>query len=383
MRLTHALAAFVAFAAPSFAQSYVNYESPQVHPIRISPDGTRLFAANTADSRLSVFDLTLPSGPTLLKEIPVGIEPVSVAPRTNDEVWVANHVSDTVSVVSVSQGLVTDTITVKDEPSDVVFAGSPQRAYVTAARSNEVRVFDVTTHALVATIPVFGENPRAMAVRNDGTKDLVYAVFTLSGNRTTIIPANLAPPQPPPTNGSLPAPPQVGLIVDATNPTWAPSVIKYTMPDNDVVEIDTTTNAVSRYFARVGTVNFGIAVRPSNGDLFVANTDANNLTFFEPNVRGNIVKNQVTRITTGGAPVVSMFDLNPGPSSIATSVAQPTDITFDPSGNVLWVAGFGTDRVAKVDVNGAVLARIDVGAASGNAIDTKNMRGPRGLALSF
>src|SRR4030095_10536975 len=194
------------------------------------------------------------------------------------------------------------TLAVKAEPCDVVFAGSPQRAYVTAARSNEVRVSDVTTHALVATIPVFGETPRAMAVRNDGTKDLVYAVFTLSGNRTTIIPFNLAPPQPPPTNLSLPTPPQVGLIVDATNPTWAPSVIKYTMPDNDVVEIDTTTNAVSRYFSRVGTVKFGIPVRPSTGDLFVANTDANNLTFFEPNVRANIVKNQVTRITTGGAP---------------------------------------------------------------------------------
>jgi hypothetical protein len=38
-------------------------------------------------------------------------------------------------------------------------------------------------------------------------------------------------------------------------------------------------------------------VRPSTGDLFVANTDARNLVRFEPNVRGHIVDNRVTRVT--------------------------------------------------------------------------------------
>ena len=67
---------------------------------------------------------------------------------------------------------------------------------------------------------------------------------------------------------------------DAADPTWAPSVIKYTMPDNDVVEIDVSTMTVSRYFPRVGTVNLGLAIQPGSGDLFVANTDARNLTRF-------------------------------------------------------------------------------------------------------
>src|SRR5207249_4641497 len=105
------------------AQSaYVNFEGKQTSPVRLSSDGTKLFAVNTPDARLSVFDLTHPSSPQLLAEIPVGLEPVSVNPRNNDEVWVVNEVSDSISIVSVSQRVVTDTIYVKDEPADVVFA---------------------------------------------------------------------------------------------------------------------------------------------------------------------------------------------------------------------------------------------------------------------
>src|ERR1700730_12936286 len=90
------------------ASAYVNFEGAQTNPVRLSADGLRLYAVNTPDARLSVFDLSIPSSPRLIAEIPVGIEPVSVNPRTNDEVWVVSQVSDSVSVVSVSKGIVTD-----------------------------------------------------------------------------------------------------------------------------------------------------------------------------------------------------------------------------------------------------------------------------------
>src|SRR2546425_2465899 len=141
-------AAFLPSAA--FARgSYVNFEGKQTSPVRLSPDGTRLFAVNTPDARLSVFDVTQPSNPRLIAEIPVGVEPVSVNPRDNDEAWVVNEVSDSISVVSVSQRIVTDTIYVKDEPADVVFAGG--KAFVSAARKNLVAVFDVASHGLITT----------------------------------------------------------------------------------------------------------------------------------------------------------------------------------------------------------------------------------------
>src|SRR4249920_4059603 len=79
-------------AAPTDA-TFVNFEGKQTSPIRLSPDGTRLFAVNTPDARLSVFDVTQPSNPRLIAEISVGVEPVSVNPRNNNEVWVVNEVS--------------------------------------------------------------------------------------------------------------------------------------------------------------------------------------------------------------------------------------------------------------------------------------------------
>ncbi len=75
------------------AQSnYVNFEGKLTRPICLSPDGSRLFAVNTAAAQLSVFDVTHPLNPFLIAEIPVGVEPVSVNALNNYEVWVVNEV---------------------------------------------------------------------------------------------------------------------------------------------------------------------------------------------------------------------------------------------------------------------------------------------------
>jgi YVTN family beta-propeller protein len=365
--------------------NFVNFEGKQISPIRLSPDGTKLLVVNTPDNRLSVFDVSSPQNPVLMAEIPVGLEPVSASPRNDDEVWVVNEVSDSISVVSLSRRLVTHTIYVPDEPGDVVFANG--RAFVTAARKNQIAVFDVATRAAVTNIPVFGEHPKAIVANAAGTR--VYATFMLSGNRTTIIPPERAPPQPPPTNPSLPAPPDVSLIVDAADPAWA-SDIRYTMPDNDVVEINTSTLAVTRYFPRVGTVNFAIAERPGSGELYVANTDARNLARFEPVIRGAFVTNRVSRINvTSGA--ITHFDLEPGRSVTnypnltdkTNALAQPTAIAFGNSGANFFLAAFGSDRIAQVDANtGAVERRLDINPdASGSVASPRTKRGPRGLAL--
>ena len=148
---------------------FANFEGAQTNPIRLSPDGTRLFAVNTANASLSVFDVANPTVPVLIREIPVGLEPVSVNPRTNDEAWVVNQLSDSVSIVSVSRGIVIATLNIPDEPMDVVFAGVNQ-AYVSVSRNNAVAVFDTTTRALTHVLPLFGGNPRALAVSPDGTQ---------------------------------------------------------------------------------------------------------------------------------------------------------------------------------------------------------------------
>jgi DNA-binding beta-propeller fold protein YncE len=383
------LLAYVPRTAELPVAGYANFEAAQTSPIRLSLDATRLFAVNTANGSLSVFDVTQPGTPALIAEIPVGVGPVSVNPRTDDEAWVVNQVSNSVSVASISKGIVTDTIYTGagTEPMDVAFAGTSQ-AYVSLSRANAIAVFDANSHALITSLPVFGGSPRALAVSADGST--VYGAFAISGNATTIIPAEIAPPPPPPTNRKLPPAPQVALIVAASDPKWK-KYITFKMPDNDVVKIATGSSPfVAGYYSGVGTINLGMAVNPATGDLFVSNTDARNLTFFQPTLRGHWVNNRITRIQVANGQVTP-FDLNPhinykilpNPAALRTALAQPAGIVFDPSGSFMYVAAFGTDRVAKVDTNGRVLSFVEVSGPAGRGAkaDPKHKRGPRGLAL--
>src|SRR5690242_7191096 len=73
----------------------VLFESGQVRPLALSPSGRLLFAVNTPDDRLEVFQVES-SKLRHLESIPVGVKPVSVAVRNEHEVWVANLVSDSV-----------------------------------------------------------------------------------------------------------------------------------------------------------------------------------------------------------------------------------------------------------------------------------------------
>src|SRR5262245_39258989 len=108
---------------------YVNFEGLQVHPLAITPDRTRLLALNTPDARLEISRI---GANTLTRdgEIPVGLEPVSVAAANDSMAWVVNNVSDDVDIVSLTTKSVLATVRVGDEPTDVVFAGSPKRAFV-------------------------------------------------------------------------------------------------------------------------------------------------------------------------------------------------------------------------------------------------------------
>src|SRR5262245_47154034 len=130
------LCALCALIAP--AGAFTEFESGQVRPLALSPDGTRLFAVNTPDDRLEIFDVTA-GGLTHAGSVTVGLEPVAVAARSATEVWVVNHLSDSVSIVDLT-GVpqVVRTLLTCDEPRDIVFAGpGGNRAFVTTARRGQ------------------------------------------------------------------------------------------------------------------------------------------------------------------------------------------------------------------------------------------------------
>jgi len=326
-----------AAAGPVTADSYVNFESGHVRPLALSPDGTRLFAVNTPDNRLEIFAVD-GGGLTHTGSVRVGIDPVAVAVRNDGEVWVVNHVSDSLSVVDVAADppRVARTLATCDEPRDIVFAGpGNDRAFVTAARRGQncppysrsdlttagigraiVQVWDAADlnpglrGGILTNIVLFGDTPRALARSADG--NTVYAAVFHSGNQTTALndgwvcnggaeagPCTVAGGRTAP--GGLPAPnfnfegvrgPEVGLIVkfdrdaeiwrDELGRDWS-DVVRFDLPDLDVFAIDASAAipVETASFPHVGTVLFNMVANPANGKLYVSNTEARNEVRFE------------------------------------------------------------------------------------------------------
>jgi YVTN family beta-propeller protein len=206
----------VVVAAVPAAASFVTFETGQVRPLALSPDGNRLYAVNTPDNRLEVFAVNASGDLTHSRSIPVGLEPIAVAIRPDGtQAWVVNHLSDSVSVIDLTGATprVVRTLLVGDEPRDIVFAGpGGNRAFITAAHRGQNTPFHANIDTILKTagigradvwvfnadnlgsalggtpltiITLFGDTPRALAANADGS--IVYAAVFHSGNRTTAI----------------------------------------------------------------------------------------------------------------------------------------------------------------------------------------------------
>jgi YVTN family beta-propeller protein len=174
-------------------KAFTAFETGQVRPLALSIDGRYLYATNTPDNRLEIFRVhehrVVP-----VASVPVGLEPLAVAARDNGEVWVVNHLSDSVSIVDArvpELAHVTRTLLVGDEPRDIVFAGpNHARAFVTTAHRGQntgkdpqlttsgvgradVWVFDANapgttlTGTPLSVITLFADTPRGLAVSRD------------------------------------------------------------------------------------------------------------------------------------------------------------------------------------------------------------------------
>jgi len=391
---------------PGPPASFTTFESGQVRPLAMSPDRQLLFAVNTPDNRLEVFRIT-DSRLVRTASIPVGLEPVAVAARTDREVWVVNHLSDSVSVVALDgdarSGHVVRTVLVGDEPRDIVFAGpAAGRAFITTAHRGQnipfdpqlevagvgradVWVFDAGAlgNGLGGTpltiVTLFTDTPRALAVTPDGSR--VYAAGFHTGNRTTAITEGALPDGfgadgavGPTTNHEGRAAPEVGTIVKWNGAHWVDSagrvrdqLVKLALPDKDVFVLDAMANpprqiaGAGGVFQGVGTILYSMVVNPVNGKVYVANTDANNADRFEGpgifaghSLRGHLHESRITVLAPGGG--VAPRHLNkhidfahccapsPNPESVK-SLALPQGMAVTGDGATLYVAALGSDKV--------------------------------------
>jgi YVTN family beta-propeller protein len=398
------LSLLLAFPLPALAQTgFVNWENPHVHPLDMTPDGTKLLAVNTADNRLMVFTVSS-SGLSLLSSIPVGLDPVSVRARSNTEAWVVNHISDTVSIVNLTSRNVVQTIPTADEPADVVFAGVPQRAFISCSQANLVQVVDPANPlATPVNVPLQGEDPRALAVDATGTK--VYVAIFESGNKSTVlaggfdipgftIPNAVSDPagpyggvNPPPNTGSTFTPAQnpanppalavphivkknaAGQWMDDNGGNWTSLVsgsnaslsgrpVGWDLADNDLAIINTATLGVT-YVKGLMNINMALAVHPGTGRVTVVGTDATNEVRFEPNLNGRFLRVRLSAVDPINPTAAHPFwDVNPHLTYTTSTVPQatrdlslgdPRGIAWNATGTRGYLTGMGSNNVVVID----------------------------------
>ena len=367
------------------AVGHPNFMSPHSAPIAASSG--RVFVVNTPADTVDVIDA---AGRNVVARIDVGIDPVGIAVRPDGmEVWVTNHVSDSVSVIDTDPESLTHLQVVAtvqdldpttkatrfDEPVGIAFAGN-DKAYVALSSENQVAVIDIATREVSSRLDITAQDPRAIAVRGNR----LYVIPFESNNRTQI---SGCVDQ---IDGDLCTFDAVVHVIDNNNVLSTSIVVDIVrnpeIPDRDLYVFDTATDQLTEVVETVGTLLYGLAV-DSTGRVFVAQTDARNdangragtLQHGLAEMENRAFLNQITSIDCSGGScgVPSFIDLEPLPPAqpaAGEALATPFAIQISDDDSTLVVSAAGSNELFTVDVaDGTVLGRVDVEAV------------PRGIAL--
>jgi YVTN family beta-propeller protein len=357
---------------PHERAGFQNFTSPQANPIVLSPDRAWLYVANTTSNSVSFIRT---SNFTVARSVSVGLEPVSLAVRPDGlELWVSNHVSDSISVVDTDvtsasyanvietiQSLDANGVTELDEPVGVAFA-SNSKAYVAVSSRNRIAVIDATNYAVTGFLQLTAQEPRAIAVRNG---KLYVAAFE-SGNRSQLSACVIQSANPGP--GDICSLGINQLTAFATNPNLPTEVknivtLPLVLPDRDVFVFSTADESLLSTAEHVGTLLYGLAVA-GDGTIYVSETDARNVVNGNhgqvlADLDGRMFDNRVARVTCAGASCTSTItNLEPGGTTPANSLATPYGIALSGNDATLLVTAAGASRLASFDA--ATLTQLGV-----------------------
>jgi hypothetical protein len=391
------------------------FTSPQTNPVALSCDGSVVYVANTTSGTLSFVRAAAPHD-TLI-EIPVGIDPVGVAvrpkldcgdPAEDEQIFVTNHISDSISVVSAKLRVVVQTlqaldangVTTIDEPVGVAFDGNA-RAFVTLDNPNQIlklepdlagqwSITDRTPLVVAGSVPGAGaftaQAPRAIAAANGR----IYVASFESGNQSEFPSCASGEPENYNPNGAGGqgtgcefALDIFTLIAFATNPNIGGEVVHNpNLPDRDLFVYDSDLNLLQTVTG-VGTLLYGAAA--SGNSVWVTHTDARNKLDGLLALGNRMFENKLARVDCAGS---CSLTVNADLDANGFGVPVPTPYGVAVSGNgatlVLSVAGSdglpgnpGDPSTVGVDIPGLVTV------SSSGAVQGFVRTGaiPQGLAL--
>jgi YVTN family beta-propeller protein len=145
--------------------------------LALTRNDRRLVVVNRETNSVSVIEVVQIIGgvrtdvANKLAEITVGQEPRCVALRPDDqEAYVTNTASGTVSVLSLETFEVVDEIPVGTEPRGCAITPNGLRLYVANHTEGTISIISLATRQVVNTVTV-GGNPSAIAITNDLDED--------------------------------------------------------------------------------------------------------------------------------------------------------------------------------------------------------------------
>ena len=319
--------------------------------IAVEPkSGGRVWVVNQDNDSVSVID---PASRSLIREIPVGAAPRTVAIGNDGLVWVTSRDAATLSLIDPTSLAVTGTVRLPaaTQPFGIVIAPTDGSAWVTLQATGELVRVDATCKILTDRIAV-GADARHLSMPATGDRVLVSRFISppLPDESTT---------QPKTSVGGAPRGGEV-VLVDATTRAVSGTVVLAVSQKSDT---SLQGRGIPNYLGAAAIAPDGqSAWLPSKQDNVLRGLmrDSNPLDF------QNTVRAISSRLVLGTAPAEDLvLRVDHDNSGVASAAV------FDPTGQYVFVALETSRQVALLDpVGGREVVRFEAGLA------------PQGLAIS-
>ncbi len=331
---------FIVASKPVTVTAKLPEQKPtQSGPIAVDAKNRRVWTVNPDNNTVTVMDA---DKMTVLREIPVGKDPVSVAIDGNGKAWVTCRDSDEIYLLNAA-GTTLAKIPLKKgaQPYGIVFNPEGNRGFVAAQGWGRILEVTPSKRRIVANLPI-GPNPRALAITGDGTK--LMATRFISNNKA-------------------------GIVWEVDLDNFAKSGIKTVRLPIDDFSLDNGNagRGVPNYVA-------GIGIHPNSKAAWTVAKKDNIL-------RGKARDGKTLTFDNSVRTAISNLDLNTGKERLGKRLdidnhGQPSAVHYSTTGNYIFLTMQGVNSLVAIDPKkGQEVLEVEVGKApQGIAIDPRTKR---------
>ncbi|SFZ94061.1 Por secretion system C-terminal sorting domain-containing protein [Flaviramulus basaltis] len=295
----------------------------------------------------------------LIYEIAVGENPKSLALASNNELWVVNKNSATISIIDTSTGTIDETLSLDyaSSPVSILIDNTNNTAYIALQSTQKLIKYDINSKSLISSLDI-GPWPKSLAL--DASRNQLWIARFISpedAGKLTLVNTDTFT-----INKVISLQPSTGITDSATNGRGLPNYLGALAisPDGTQMFVPSKKDNIYRGIQRDGLpLTFEASVRSMGAQIdldtgeenFADRVDFNNSDFataaaYSPN-------GSQLFVTTNGTSsiwIVDAFDLTRR-SEISSGGDAPDDLVISPDGKKIFVHNFMSRSVVAFDSN--------------------------------